>query len=138
MSSEYNSYTCRQFVYYYTCRYTRGHASTCTYAVCVRYMCYTNTCHSIPCRPKHPVKVHMWAGISLRGRTGACVFDGIMDASMYVSILRETLVPFLREVYPEGHRFCRTMIPSIRLDLLPSFFMTAVLTGGRYLPRARI
>ena len=29
-------------------------------------------------RAKHPVKVHVWAGISLSGSTGICVFSGIM------------------------------------------------------------
>ena len=33
-------------------------------------------------RPKHPVKVHVWAGISCHGPTGVCIFDGIMDAPM--------------------------------------------------------
>ena len=27
-------------------------------------------------RPRHPVKVHVWAGISKRGRTGICIFLG--------------------------------------------------------------
>ena len=36
---------------------------------------------------------------------------GIMDVSMYMSILRETLLPFLREVYPEGHRFMQDNDP---------------------------
>lgn len=26
-------------------------------------------------RPKHPVKVHVWAGISMRGRTGICILE---------------------------------------------------------------
>ena len=43
-------------------------------------------------RPKHPTKVHVWSGISFRGATGVCVFDGIMDAQMYTNIL-ETYVP---------------------------------------------
>ena len=49
--------------------------------------------------PKHPIKVHVWAGISMRGRTGVCVFDGIMDADGYTEILRSTLLPLLRDVY---------------------------------------
>lgn len=41
-------------------------------------------------QPKHPVKVHVWAGISARGPTGVCIFDGIMDARMYTSIWKPT------------------------------------------------
>ena len=56
-------------------------------------------------RPKHPLKVHVWAGISKRGSTGICIFDGIMVKEPNVNILDKTLVPFIRAVYPEGHRF---------------------------------
>ena len=51
-------------------------------------------------RPKHPIKVHVWAGISRRGATGICIFDGIMDAPMYARILGGYLVPFIRDIYP--------------------------------------
>ena len=47
----------------------------------------------------------MWAGISLKGATGICIFEGTMDADRYVEILRQTLLPFLREVMP----VCRFM-----------------------------
>ena len=56
-------------------------------------------------RPKHPYKVHVWAGISLRGRTGICIFTGNMDRYLYVDILEKTLVPFVKDVYPDSHRF---------------------------------
>ena len=68
-----------------------------------------------PCRPKHPVKVHVWAGISMRGRTGICILDGMMDGESYVSILRQTLLPFLCEVYPDGHRFMQDNDPNFKL-----------------------
>ena len=55
-------------------------------------------------RPKHPVKVHVWAGISWNGATNVCIFDGIMNAERYINILEMTLVPFIREKYPEQHR----------------------------------
>ena len=32
-------------------------------------------------RPKHPVKVHVWAGISKKGATQVCIFEGKMDHS---------------------------------------------------------
>ena len=50
------------------------------------------------------MKVHIWAGISKRGKTGICIFEGTMDGSFYVKILEETLIPFLQKVYPDGHR----------------------------------
>ena len=51
------------------------------------------------------MKVHVWAGISCRGATGVCIFDGIMDAPMYTCILEDYLIPFIQDVYPKGHRF---------------------------------
>ena len=56
-------------------------------------------------RPKHPFKVHVWAGISLKGRTGICLFTGIMDRFLYIEILRKTLLPFITNVYSDGHCF---------------------------------
>ena len=55
-------------------------------------------------RPKHPTKVHIWDGVSLRSRTGVCVFEGIMNQSLYIEILDKTLLPFVKDVYPDGHR----------------------------------
>lgn len=56
-------------------------------------------------RAKHPVKVHVWAGISPRGATQIVIFTGTMTATRYCSILEAGLLPFLKDVYPEGHRF---------------------------------
>ena len=56
-------------------------------------------------RPKYPLKVHIWAGISKRGSTGICIFDGIMDKELYIDILDQTLLPFVKSVYPDGHCF---------------------------------
>ena len=55
---------------------------------------------------KHPYKVHVWAGISKRGPTEILVFTGIMKKEFYVeAILRETLLPFIQEEFPDGYRF---------------------------------
>ena len=57
-------------------------------------------------RPKRPVKVHIWAGISKRGRTKLMIFEGIMDAEFYVTeILTNGLLPFVRQTFPDGFRF---------------------------------
>ena len=73
-------------------------------------------------RPKHPVKVHVWAGISHRGSTRICIFEGIMNADLYVQILEECLVPFVRETYPDGHRFMQDNDPKHTSRQAQNFF----------------
>lgn len=55
--------------------------------------------------PKHPTKVHVWAGISKKGQTGVCIFNGVMKKELYTEILGKTLVPFLQKRFPDGHKF---------------------------------
>ena len=62
-------------------------------------------------RPKHPTKVHVWAGISKKGRTPIIIFEGIMDAAFYIEVIREGLLPFIRKVFPESHRFMQDNDP---------------------------
>lgn len=62
-------------------------------------------------RPKHPIKVHVWAGISYRGATQVCIFEGVMDANLYTNILDSFLVPFVRRVYASSHRFMQDNDP---------------------------
>ena len=47
----------------------------------------------------------MWGAISRKGAAPLAVFEGIMDSTFYQSVLAEHLVPFVNEVYPDGHRF---------------------------------
>ena len=61
-------------------------------------------------KPKHPLKVHVWAGISRHGATKICIFDGIMDAELFCNILESTLVPFVREKLPD-HQFTQDNDP---------------------------
>lgn len=62
-------------------------------------------------KPKHPLKVHVWAGISRRGKTHVCIFNGIMNADLYVDILAKTLIPFIKEKFPNAHRFMQDNDP---------------------------
>ena len=39
------------------------------------------------------------------------ILTGIMDAPVYVSILQQTLVPFIESVYPDSHRFMQDNDP---------------------------
>ena len=55
--------------------------------------------------PKHPSKVHVWAGISAKGATSVVIFTGILTATRYTDIFKAALIPFIEEHYPEYHRF---------------------------------
>jgi len=51
-------------------------------------------------KPKHPLKVHVWAGISRSGATKICIFEGIMQADLYCNIVEDTLIPFINKTLP--------------------------------------
>lgn len=52
-------------------------------------------------RAKHPGKLHIWGGISIRGPTPIMIFDGTerMDSIMYSDIVRRCFLPFHKEKY---------------------------------------
>ena len=59
-------------------------------------------------RAKHPVKVHVWAGIRIKGATAICVFEGTMDVDHYIQTLRQPgfvlwSLPFLPGTKPPVH-----------------------------------
>ena len=63
-------------------------------------------------KPKHPVAVLVWAGISKRGTTKILVFEKIMKSEFYQEeILRQTLLPFIRDFHADGHRFMQDNDP---------------------------
>ena len=63
-------------------------------------------------RPKHPLKVHVWAGISKKGPTQICIFEGTMDATLFINILQQTLLPFIRSKFSgTTHRFMQDNDP---------------------------
>ena len=61
-------------------------------------------------KPKHPLKVHVWAGISRSGATKICIFEGIMQADLYCNILEDALILFINETLP-NHRFMQDNDP---------------------------
>ena len=57
---------------------------------------------------KHPVKLHVWAGIAKRGTAELIVFEGIMDVQFNVSeILTNWLLPFIRTTFLDSHASSR-------------------------------
>lgn len=73
-------------------------------------------------RPKHPVKLHVWAGISKKGRTAIVIFDGIMDATLYIKILQHSLIPFICSTYPDSHRLMQDNDPKHTSIKVAEFF----------------
>ena len=61
----------------------------------------------------------MWAGISRRGATQICIFE---NAELYTNILETTLLPFINEVYPDGHKLMQDNDPKHVSKLAEKFF----------------
>ena len=73
-------------------------------------------------RAKHPVKIHIWGGISTRGATRVIMFSGIMNARRLATILEAGLVPFISERFSDGHRLFRDNDPKHASGLIEKFF----------------
>lgn len=83
-------------------------------------------------RAKHPVKVHVWAGISWNRPTDICIFEGRMNASLYVQILQNSLLPSLQRDHPGGHRFMQDNDLKHTSSTSRTFSKTMVSTGGEH------
>lgn len=55
-------------------------------------------------RSKHPIKIHIWGGISARGATKLVMFIGILNATRLGAVYEAGLVPFIEKTFPDGHR----------------------------------
>ncbi len=52
-------------------------------------------------KAKHPVKVHIWAGISWQGATKIVIFNGKcrMNSELFCRVIKEVYVPFAKKTY---------------------------------------
>ncbi len=82
-------------------------------------------------KPKYPLKVHVWAGISHSGATGVCIFEGIMiDIFIIIDILDKTLKPFIKRTLLQATQTNN----SIQYGVRRQFNRCKGLTGGKRNP----
>ena len=51
-------------------------------------------------KPKHPLKIHLWGGISYRGATPLVLFTGKLCATKLIKIFENGLLPFIQARFP--------------------------------------
>ena len=99
-----------------------------------RTCCYKRGCKPrYKPKPKHPVMVHVWAGISSRGRSRLTIFEGKMNAPLFISTLRQSLIPFIKTFFQMATALSKTMIRNIVQSLHANSMKMKGSTGGRHL-----
>ncbi|RCN46359.1 hypothetical protein ANCCAN_07653 [Ancylostoma caninum] len=71
---------------------------------CSTKFCYVKNGNHNPrlrSRAKHPAKLHIWGGISARGRTHLAILPGHVriNSRIYCNIIERCLLPFIRKVH---------------------------------------
>ena len=64
------------------------------------------------------------------------VLPGIMNAPVYIDILEQTLLPFVREVYPDSHRFMQDNDPKHTSKKGQEFLSTNKITWWKTPPES--
>ena len=72
-------------------------------------------------RPKHPLKVHLWGGISWHGATPVVIFSGKLVAIRLIKIFEASLLPFVKNTLPQ-HRFQQDNYPKHCSRIAVAFF----------------
>ena len=70
-------------------------------------------------KPKHPLKLHVWAAISRQDAKKICIFKGIIAADLYCKILESHPLPFINVHLPD-RRFMQDNDPRF---LTGSYFL---------------
>ena len=74
-------------------------------------------------RAKHPIKVHVWAGISKKGPANVCIFEGKWMHHYFARFFKEHSYLLFKRIFqlPVLTDLCKTMIRNIVLAMLNVF-----------------
>ena len=72
-------------------------------------------------RAKHPIKLHIWGGISARGATKLVMFTGILNATRLGAVYNAGLVPFIEKTFPDSHRLYQDNDPKHASNYIDKF-----------------
>ena len=82
---------------------------------CIQYVLYN--CQFYLYRAKHPVKVHVWAGISKKGRSGICILMASWTVTCFATSLIRHFSHSWKNRFPPATGSCRTTILSTPLSI---------------------
>ena len=66
--------------------------------------------------------MHIWVGISRRGKTAIVIFEGRLTAKGFRRIARIGLITFLSNFYPDSHRVYMDNDPKHNSKLVKRYF----------------
>ena len=62
-------------------------------------------------KPKHPIKVHLWGGISRKGLTPLIIFENKMNSDGFQDLMKMGFLPFVEENFSDSHRLMMDQDP---------------------------
>ena len=82
-------------------------------------------------KPKHPLKIHIWGAISMKGAAPLVMFSKNLTGVRYAKILETSLIPFIRSKFQHHHLFQQDNDPKHTSRYIQSFFEKKALNGGK-------
>lgn len=72
-------------------------------------------------KPKHPLKIHIWGGISMKGATKLVMFKENLTAIRFGEVLEKGLIPFVQAKFQDHHKFQQDNDPKHRSNYIKQF-----------------
>lgn len=72
-------------------------------------------------KAKHPLKIRIWGGITMKRTTPLVFFKENLTAIHYAKILETGLIPFIRSKFPNHHKFQQDNDPKHRSNYIKQF-----------------